>query len=771
MGNVCGYKTNVIHDYQAFLSELGNADLILTPTRRLASRLNQDYAKLQAKQNNSVWKIDIISLNGWLERLWQERQDDVDQTYMTRLNAWQNLLIWQSFTDNNEQLARLAIQAWSSLKEWNIDWQSIDTHSVSSDIQVFLTWCQHYQARCDKENLCDSASMLALLKPNANNINKIYLIGFTDIKPAVLKLLESVNTSIEILEYRVPDAIINHTPQVDANSELVQAALWAKALLKQELSAPIGIIIPDLAKRFNEVENIFSRILMPETLLANHYHDQKPYNISSGNKLSDFHIIATAFNLLRNLSLQAERSNPGDWSETIKNHLHSSGWPGERVLNSLEYQVVKRFYELLTDYATLDRVQEKISYITAVNQIYQQASTVIFQGESEHAPLQILGALEGEGLYFHALWVMGLHHENWPPPSAPHPFLPIDLQRQHHMPHASQEREYIFASHLTERFTEQAHHVILSYPQIIEDKTLLPSHLIRDYPILNQKIHDELAVFDPNLNLETWQDVNVPFKKDKVSGGVGLLQSQSVCPFQAFARYRLKVAIEEPAQTGLTFAERGELTHAALEFFWKNIETSSAMHALNNDELNEMIKTSVDHALKQFTPSKHLDLEKIRLHKLLNEWLQLEKTRPEFKVIHTEKSIDIKLSNLKLRTRIDRIDQLPSGEVILIDYKTGQIYQNDWLEARPRQVQLPLYAISFPIASSVAIAKVKANDLQFQHHTEFDLSWDEMKVHWQNVLSELADEFFEGEAIVAPLDGEHTCQYCGLALLCRIRSA
>jgi RecB family exonuclease len=767
---VCGYKIKVISDsYENFVTELGSADLILTPTRRLATRLNQDYASLQAKNNNPVWQIDIISLNGWLERLWNDRQDDGQQKSILRLNAWQNLIVWQAITDNNEQLARLAIDAWSILKEWNIPWQSIDSNNVSSDIQVFLTWCQQYQALCAKENFCDSASMLSLLSPSSKELNKIYLIGFTDIKPAVLKLLD-FNTHIEILEYRVPDAMINHAPQVDAKSELVQAALWAKALLNQELIAPIGIIIPDLAKRFNEVENIFSRTIMPQTLLANHYFDQKPYNISSGNKLSDFHIIAAAFNLLKN-SLLREHKAPSEWSEFIKNLLHTSGWPGERVLNSLEYQVVKRFYELLTDYVTLDCVQKPISYATAVSQLYQQASTTVFQGESEHAPIQILGALEGEGLYFQNLWVMGLDNESWPPACAPHPFLPIDMQRQYHMPHASQEREYIFTSHLTRRFTEQAHHVILSYPAMIDDKTLQPSHLIRDYPILKQDTPAELEIFDLNLSLETWQDANVPFKKDKVSGGVGLLQSQSVCPFQAFARYRLKVEVSELSQSGLTFAERGELTHAALEYFWKTIESSTALHALNNDELNVMINTSVDHALTQFTPSKHLELEKIRLHKLVSDWLQLEKARSEFKVIHTEKSIDIELSHLKLRTRIDRIDQLSSGEVILIDYKTGQVFQNDWLDVRPRQVQLPLYAIGFPIASSVAIAKVKANDLQFQHYTEFDLPFDEMKAHWQNVLTELADEFFAGTAQVAPIDDEQTCRYCGLELLCRIRSA
>jgi probable DNA repair protein len=358
----------------------------------------------------------------------------------------------------------------------------------------------------------------------------------------------------------------------------------------------------------------------------------------------------------------------------------------------------------------------------------------------------------------------------------PHPFLPIELQRQHLMPHASQEREYQFTSHLTKRFTEQAHHVILSYPQMADDKPLMPSHLIRHYPLIDKVFHEPAALFDPNLILEPWHDTNVPLKdKDSISGGVGLLQSQSVCPFQAFARYRLNVDVLEPAENGLTFAQRGELTHSALEYFWKTVKKSATLHQLNLQELEDIIEKSVHHALKPFCieslSQKHLEIEHSRLKQLINDWIVLEKQRPEFTVLHTEKNINIEVSKLKLRARIDRIDELSTGEIILIDYKTGQIPAADWLDPRPTQVQLPVYAISYPKATHVAIAKVKANEHQFKQIDDFELSWEDMLYHWQQTLTHLADEFIAGHNEVSPIEGEQTCQYCGLELLCRIRSA
>ncbi|MFA6037273.1 MAG: PD-(D/E)XK nuclease family protein [Legionellales bacterium] len=737
MDNVCGYKIKTIDkSYADFLTELEQADLILTPTRRLATRLNQDYAQLK----KNVWQIDIISMNGWVERLWQDHQDNADHPCFLRLNDWQNQIFWQNITDNNPSMAYLAQQAWSLLKDWNIDFASIDSANVSSDIQVFLNWCQQYQEACTAKNFIDKASVLNHLKPAREHLNKIYLIGFTDIKPSIQKIIESLKKQgvhLEILEYCVPNAQVHCAPQLNIKDELIQAALWAKNLIAQNPKAPIGIIIPDLASRFSEVDDIFSRILMPETLLANHYHDKKTYNISSGKKLIDFPIIAKALELLK-----------------TNQDLHN--WPGDRVLNSEEYQVVKRFYELLNEAAMLDLVQPRSSYY---NLLYQQASNIIFQGESEYAPIQILGALEGEGLYFHALWVTGLHHENWPPVSKPHPFLPIDLQRENNMPHASSEREYTFAAHLTQRFTQQAHQVILSYPLQEDDKRLIPSRLISDYPILNNKYAlPDCEFYDKNLILESWNDLPVPLKsKQKMKGGIGLLQSQSVCPFQAFARYRLKARTLEPEQTGLTYAQRGELVHAALEFFWKNIKSSDN---LNLDQ-SEAIKNAVNFAVKKLPVTMHIELEKNRLNQLLMQWLKYEKNRPAFNVIDTEKNIEINFENLTLHARIDRIDQLATGEILLIDYKTGQ--------ANITEVQLPLYAISQPQASGVAIAKVKANEHHLQIIDDYELPWNEMLAQWEQTLSTLADDFTKGEAQVSP-DGEQTCRYCDLELLCRVRS-
>ena len=95
--------------------------------------------------------------------------------------------------------------------------------------------------------------------------------------------------------------------------------------------------------------------------------------------------------------------------------------------------------------------------------------------ENEGAPVQILGVLEASGVRFDHLWIMGLHDEALPAHANPHPFIPISMQREHKLPHASAERELEYATKLMERLFASAPHVVLSYPEMDGDRALSPS--------------------------------------------------------------------------------------------------------------------------------------------------------------------------------------------------------------------------------------------------------------------------------------------------------
>ena len=75
------------------------------------------------------------------------------------------------------------------------------------------------------------------------------------------------------------------------------------------------------------------------------------------------------------------------------------------------------------------------------------------------------------------------------------------------------------------------------------------------------------------------------------------------------------------------------------------------------------------------------------------DWLRVEKLRPDFTVVKTEATLEqMHLGGVELRCRIDRIDQVELG-LVLLDYKTGKVDSKACDGERPDEPQLPAYAV------------------------------------------------------------------------------
>ena len=95
---------------------------------------------------------------------------------------------------------------------------------------------------------------------------------------------------------------------------------------------------------------------------------------------------------------------------------------------------------------------------------------------------------------------------------------------------------------------------------------------------------------------------------------------------------------------------------------------------------------------REAMPPTYLELEHVRLTNLVTEWLEYERTRAEFTVVGTEVERGKSIEGLDLRLRMDRVDRLEDGKLLVIDYKTGTVDKKSWDLPRPDDVQLPLYA-------------------------------------------------------------------------------
>ena len=478
---------------------------------------------------------------------------------------------------------------------------------------------------------------------------------------------------------------------------------------------------------------------------------------------------------------------PSEWTRNIEDLLEAFGWPGDREPSSHEFQTIAEWRSLLSSFGALDLTGPLMNLVQVVDWLHQQAANTRFQVEDESAPVQVMGMLEAAGLRFDHLWIMGLHDEALPAAANPNPFLPTSLQLQHRLPHSTSERELEFATKLIDRLLVSAPDVVLSYPATEGDRTLAPSPLVAGGRWLDGKDEETAnkwiacmrasAVFD-----EIVDETGPALAESGSPGGASLFKDVAACPFRAFAKHRLAARPLEETDLGLSYRDRGTTVHKALEFIWRELGSHARLMELGSHDLQSLIARGAAAAVAKLGPGIGRDLERQRLQRLLSEWLDIEKSRSEFTVAGIEAERIVALAGFEVRVRADRIDQLPGGGQIIIDYKTGQLKSRGWEGERPDEPQLPLYCATsdHPVAGA-AFAMIRTGELRFRGLTASDVSlpaltkmssdpavpFQEQLFEWRQVLQRLGEDYRTGKADVDPR--KDACENCGLRAFCRIR--
>jgi probable DNA repair protein len=495
-----------------------------------------------------------------------------------------------------------------------------------------------------------------------------------------------------------------------------------------------------------------------------------------------------------------------EWPERFLALLGEFGWPGPGPLDSLEYQQVEEFHTALHGIGELEPLQAKMNYAGALSALEQVCAGSVFQAQTPDAPIQILGVLEAAGLQFDALWICCMAATEWPPAPSPNPFIPRQLQRAAGLPHADAGRELEYAARLLTHLRSSTVSLVASYARLEEEIAVPPSALVADMriaePLADRRWPDHWRQVAQSVELESFSIGEAPpVGSDEarlLRGGSSILRDQSQCPFRAFAKYRLDAVPLPAAQAGLGAAERGSILHEALFHLWGELDNSERLQGLDPAGRQELIDRSAETAIGSFRrgPGRRLGtallaLEQRRLAKLLLRWLEVESERAGFVVSAREQRHEICFGDLAITLRVDRVDSLPGGRHLLIDYKTGDAKTSLWLGERPEDPQIPLYAqvLDAGEVEGVSFAVLRHAQTEYRGLARSEqgpgigadvagvsaksdvpvLDWEALQIHWRRVLESLAQEFLDGHAPVQPLYPARTCNYCGLEALCRVR--
>jgi len=269
------------------------------------------------------------------------------------------------------------------------------------------------------------------------------------------------------------------------------------------------------------------------------------------------------------------------------------------------------------------------------------------------------------------------------------------------------------------------------------------------------------------------------------------LERQSQCPFKAGAELRLgAVALESPG-TGLPRRVRGDLAHAALAHFWRDLGSHAALAAAGAEGRLARTHEAVAAAFagyRGYLPGGRLrELEGRWLVRALVALQDVELERAPFTVVATEHAEAIALAGRTLRLRLDRLDRLADGATVLLDYKTGRSTPKRWAGPRPDTLQLAVYAaarveppeavaiVRLPLGATRRFVGLAAREgllpdvRSLERARQQDLRgrrWEDLLAEWRQVSESLARDFADGRTGVDPVEG--ACEYCALAGLCRI---
>lgn len=497
--------------------------------------------------------------------------------------------------------------------------------------------------------------------------------------------------------------------------------------------------------------------------------------------------------------LRSRKARPGQWSERLSQLLTRAGWPGDRRLNSDEYQALEAWNTMLYTFSHCDPIVAELPLGDALKLISTMAHQTIHQPHSYgEAPVQVMGMLEAGGAHFDAMWIMGLHDEAWPAEPRPNPLIPGAVQRLHQLPRSSPRREWEYASALTHRFLESADEVIFSYPASEGDRHLRPSPLItgrRELSLRELRLEEATATSPlgqllATASLQTLEDTHAHgLPADTLlRGGASVLKDQALCPFRGIGLHILGATAPCGALAGVNPMVRGILLHSALEDIWNKLESSRGLQKMEARKRRQFIEDSLGRAIQRLQHELNItiapalaQMEVQMQAQWIDDWLEYEKTRPPFTVASLERYHHISLGGLQLKLKVDRIDQLENGQHVLIDYKTGQASARDWEGERPADPQLPLYAVTLQDTSIGAVAYALINreachfrGLAMEEGMLPELgalpdqqSWQTMLQNWKAALENLAGEITSGYGAISPRD-DISCRYCPLPLLCRI---
>ncbi len=198
-------------------------------------------------------------------------------------------------------VARAAYQSWRRLHDYCVPLDAL-AQDDSPEFAAFARWCHEYDRLLHEgRHWVDVARAQSLVHATAAAPG-LEVVGFDRLTPLQEALLQ--RWSRDGIEVRhVPASIVPGATTavscLDPAAEIEAAARWAAARLHGHGQRRVAIVVPELARRREQVRRLVERVLVPATgLSGGPVPESQSFELAAARPLAEQPVVAAALELL-----------------------------------------------------------------------------------------------------------------------------------------------------------------------------------------------------------------------------------------------------------------------------------------------------------------------------------------------------------------------------------------------------------------------------------------------------------------------------------------